>query len=141
MYTKFISVSLHMSLITQHGNSVLMLAALEGRTEVVSLLLEARANTDLQTKVKCRCDLGILCTQSLSVYHCMFFITQDGDFALIMAVTMKGSTEVSLLLEAGANTDLQDKVKWRCDLGILCTQSLSAYHCTCLSSHSMETLY
>ena len=82
MYTKFISVSLHMSLITQDGYSVLMLAALKGRTEVVSLLLVA-----------------------------------------------------------GANTDLQDKVKWRCDLGILCTQSLLVYHYTCLSSHSMETLY
>ena len=69
MYTKFISVSLHMSVITQYGYSALMVAAGEGRTEVVSLLLEARANTDLQDKVKCRCDLGILCTQSLSVYH------------------------------------------------------------------------
>ena len=119
-----------------------MVAAGEGRTEVASLLLVAGANTDLQNEVKCRCDLGILCTQSLSVYHCMFFITQDGVSALMMAVMMKGSTEVvSLLLEAGANTDLQDKVKWRCDLGILCTQSLSAYHCTCLSSHSMDTLH
>lgn len=37
-------------------------------------------------------------------------ITQDGDSALKMAA-MKGFTEVfSLLLQAGANTDLQDKV-------------------------------
>ena len=53
----------------QDGDSALMLAAREGRTEVVSLLVKAGANTDLQNKVKCRCDLEILCTQSLSVYH------------------------------------------------------------------------
>ena len=71
----------------------------------------------------------------------MSLITQYGNFALMVAARW-GSTEVvSLLLEAGANTDLQDKVKWRCDLGILCTQSLSVYHCTCLSSHRMESLH
>ena len=65
MYTKFISVSLH---ITQNGFSPLMMAAGKGRTEVVSLLLEAGANTDLQNKVKCRCDLGILYTKV--IYTC-----------------------------------------------------------------------
>ena len=40
-----------MSFITQNGYSALMMAAREGRTEVVSLLLEAGANTDLQNKV------------------------------------------------------------------------------------------
>ena len=44
-------VSLHMSVITQDGNSVLMMAVREGMTEVVSLLLEAGANTDLQNEV------------------------------------------------------------------------------------------
>ena len=40
----------------------------------------------------------------------MSVITQDGDTALIKAVT-EGMTEVvSLLLEAGANSDLQNKV-------------------------------
>ena len=48
---EFISVSLHMSVITQDGNSALMEAASEGRTEVVSLLLEAGANIQLQNKV------------------------------------------------------------------------------------------
>ena len=47
------SVSLHMSVITQNGYSILMMAASEGSTEVVPLLLEAGANTDLQNKVKC----------------------------------------------------------------------------------------
>ena len=43
-----------MSAITQDGDTALMMAAREGRTEVVSLLLKAGANTDLQNKVKCQ---------------------------------------------------------------------------------------
>ena len=38
-------------LLTQLGNSALMLAAWEGRTEVVSLLLEAGAKVGLQNEV------------------------------------------------------------------------------------------
>ena len=53
----FLIVSLHMSVITQNGSSALTMAACEGRTEVVSLLLEAGANTNLQNEVKFRCDL------------------------------------------------------------------------------------
>ena len=40
-----------MSVIPQYGDTVLMMAVREGRTEVVPLLLEAGANTDLQNKV------------------------------------------------------------------------------------------
>ena len=40
-----------MSVITQWGYSALMLAAEEGKTDVISLLLEGGANTDLQDKV------------------------------------------------------------------------------------------
>ena len=43
-----------MSVITQDGDSALMMAVREGRTEVVSLLLKPEANTDLQNKVKCQ---------------------------------------------------------------------------------------
>ena len=46
-----ISVSLHMSIITQRGESPLMKAARSGRTEVVSLLVEAGAALDLQNVV------------------------------------------------------------------------------------------
>ena len=55
-YTQYLlfCVSLHMSVITQNGNSALMMAVREGRTEVVPLLLKAGANTDLQNKVKCQ---------------------------------------------------------------------------------------
>ena len=46
------SVSHYTSVITQNGNSALMMAARRwGRTEVVSLLLKAGANTDLHNEV------------------------------------------------------------------------------------------
>ena len=48
-----------MSVITQDGDSALIMAARDGRTEVVSLLLEAGANIHLQNKVKCR----LMCTR------------------------------------------------------------------------------
>ena len=40
-----------MSVITQYGNSALMIVAMKGNTEVVSLLLKAGANTDIQKMV------------------------------------------------------------------------------------------
>ena len=46
-----ISVSLHMSVIIQYGNSPLLLAAWNGETEVVSLLVKAGAALDLQDEV------------------------------------------------------------------------------------------
>ena len=50
-FYEVINVSLHMSVITQDGDSALMMAVREDSTEVVSLLLEARANIHLQNKV------------------------------------------------------------------------------------------
>ena len=44
-----VSVRLHMSIISQEGASALMVAARDGHTEVVTQLLEAGANTELQT--------------------------------------------------------------------------------------------
>ena len=54
-YTQYLlfCVSLHMSVITQDGDSALMIAIREGRNKVVSLLLEAGANIHIQNKVKC----------------------------------------------------------------------------------------
>ena len=46
-----ISVSLHLSVITQDGESALMMAVRKGMTEVASLLLKAGANVHLQNKV------------------------------------------------------------------------------------------
>ena len=51
-FCEVISVSLHMSVITQNGKSALMMAAWNGGTKVVSLLLKAGANTDLQNEVE-----------------------------------------------------------------------------------------
>ena len=44
-------VILHVSVITQDGESALMVAAREGKTEVVVELVEAGANVDMQTQV------------------------------------------------------------------------------------------
>ena len=59
-------ISLDMSVITQDGYTALMMAAREGKTDIVSLLLEAGANTDLQNKVKCQC---VVCLQTLFCNH------------------------------------------------------------------------
>ena len=49
----------------------------------------------------------------------MFVITQDRDSALMMAVRDNKTEVVSLLLEAGANTDLQYVVRMSmCNLHI-----------------------
>ena len=42
---------LHMSVITQSGNSALMVAAYEGYTEIIQPLVKAGTNLDLQDKV------------------------------------------------------------------------------------------
>ena len=44
-------VILHMSVITQYGESALMWAAMEGKTEVVVELVKAGANVDMQSEV------------------------------------------------------------------------------------------
>ena len=51
-FCEVISVSLHKYVITQDGDSALMMAVREGRTEVVPLLLEAGANIHIQNKVR-----------------------------------------------------------------------------------------
>ena len=56
-----VSVRLHMSIISQAGRSALMWAAFKGHTEVVTQLLEAGANTDLQSTVNyCTVCVGVL---------------------------------------------------------------------------------
>ena len=49
-------VILHMSVITQNGESALMKAAREGDTEVVVELVKAGANVDMQNEVCYLCD-------------------------------------------------------------------------------------
>ena len=56
-----VSVRLHMSIISQEGVSALMWAAFKSHTEVVTQLLEAGANTDLQSTVNyCTICVGVL---------------------------------------------------------------------------------
>ena len=58
-------VILHMSVITQYGESALMWAAMEGKTEVVVELVKAGANVDMQDNV---CQYSIQnCTQYYSL--------------------------------------------------------------------------
>ena len=45
-------IILHMSVITQDGDSALMRAASDGRTETIKELVKAKANLDLQNNVR-----------------------------------------------------------------------------------------
>ena len=45
-------IILHMSVITQDGNSALMEAAWRGRTETIKELVKAKANLNLQNNVR-----------------------------------------------------------------------------------------
>ena len=58
-FCEVISVSLHMSVITQDGDTALMMASREGRTEVVPLLLEAGANIHLENKVQNKMSVNV----------------------------------------------------------------------------------
>ena len=61
-------VILHMSVITQGGDSALMTAAYNGRTEVVAELVKAGALLDLQNTVCPYTQLYMMYRNSLVVY-------------------------------------------------------------------------
>ena len=66
---------LHMSVMTQNGYSALMVAAMEGKTEVVVELVKAGANVDMQNNV-CQCFymhmyIRACCTYK---YTCMYVV-------------------------------------------------------------------
>ena len=52
MYEKFFMCQRDMSVVTQDGDSALMMAAENGHTGVVVELVKAGANLDLQNKVR-----------------------------------------------------------------------------------------
>ena len=58
------------------------------------------------------CVNGLVCDEPFSVKSCIVSVChhQDGDSALNMAAREGWAEVVSLLLEAGASTDLQNKV-------------------------------
>ena len=68
-FCEVISVSLHMSVITQNGDSVLMMAVKEGMTEVVPLLLKTGANIHLQNMVKGLCTVPSVKTVDFPLLH------------------------------------------------------------------------
>ena len=71
-------VILHMSVITQRGDSALMMAASEGETKVVVELVKAGANVEMQNRVcqktyiyTCTC----VCTCTCTNYVCTITIS------------------------------------------------------------------
>ena len=74
-FCEVISVSLHMSVITQDGESALMKAVRKGMTEVVSLLLKAGANIDLQNKVH----VSVRLTKAVSTIPIRYNILLKGE--------------------------------------------------------------
>ena len=51
-----------------------------------------------------------VCTIILLLLWCIFIIQEDGSTALIMAALQGHEQVVDVLLKAGANPDIQDKV-------------------------------
>ena len=81
-----------------------MSASERGDVEIVTLLITAGVDVNITDSVRYTQYLLFCVSLHMSV------ITQDGNSALMMAVRRWGRTEVSLLLEAGANIDLQNEV-------------------------------
>ena len=72
VYTHFVlssreyCVILHISVITQYGDSALILAAKLGYTEMLVELVKAKANLNLQNNVRSRLTVAIYCTCTCS---------------------------------------------------------------------------
>ena len=69
VYSEYQCVSYYTCLSSQGGNSALMLAAVNGWTEVVVELIKAGANLNLQNKVQ---RLSILCMFTTYIQHMMY---------------------------------------------------------------------
>lgn len=98
------------SLFIQLGNSALMVAAMNGRTEVVIQLVEAGANLNLQNMVhlsSLQCTKYTHCCNSLTV--CV--ISQKGDSVVIIATAKRRSGALRRLVTAGADLNLQNEVR------------------------------
>ena len=101
-----VSVRLHMSIFSQKGLSALMYAAMKGHTEVVTQLLEAGANTDLQDQVQIITQVGVHWLMTLAHYH----VPQEGDTAVIHATLGHHPDTLQQLVRAGADLNLCNKV-------------------------------
>ena len=97
--------------IIQVGRTALMEASYKGHTEVVKVLVEAKADLNITDKVNFI--INYLLTLTIDVYYDYFFIfisLQDGDTALIDAVSKGHTSTVNILLDRGAATDIRNKV-------------------------------
>ena len=97
--------------IIQDGWTALMMASYNGHTEVVKVLVEAKADLNITDQVNLI--INYLLTLTIDVYCDYFFIfisLQDGDTALIDAATKGHTSIVKILVDRGAATDIRNKV-------------------------------
>ena len=140
-----------MSVIAQDGESVLMMAARKGRTEVVSLLLDAGANTDLQNKVELENDPRVFNTYGRACTHervsqlitCQCVLCKSpneecGPTHQLLPVHTFRTTHWELYCTESCALILQCKLyKLYTNLSV----KSSVSHYTCLSSHRMESVH
>ena len=97
--------------IIQYGRTALMWASYRGHTEVVKVLVEAKADLNITDQVNLI--INYLLTLTIDVYHdyCFIFISlQYGHTALIDAVTSGHTSIVNILVDHGAATDIRNEV-------------------------------
>ena len=97
--------------IIQYGWTALMWASYGGHTEVVKVLVEAKADLNIATQVNLI--INYLLTLTIDVYYdyCFIFISlQYGHTALIDAAKKGHTSTVKILVDHGAATDIRNKV-------------------------------
>ena len=101
-----------------------MMVAVRGHTHTVKALARARADLNIQDEVSCSsCSTTVVCiaachyqhcSESLcplfTVHTCIILPPQDGHTALMRAALEGRSETVSVLVQLGADLNVQDKV-------------------------------
>ena len=91
-----------------HGNSALIRAADNGRTEVVGILIEAGADINLQ-------DNGVRSAEWVYQRLIIVICVCQGYSALMLSAANGFTEVVGILIEAGADINLQTKHVWSAD--------------------------
>ena len=108
----------------QYGDTAVTLAASEGRSDIVDLLLKCGAHKEHENEVRHgdECAIVCLCTMCSVMLHlcthlqqnvvCLrtFFCAQHGGTALTLAANRGHSEVVKLLLNCGASIEHENKV-------------------------------